>query len=104
MRQIQIIPIDEFHLYGALVAKEIELAKKKKGTLHRKGAKERNRAKWTHASYPGWIKIARGMGEVVMIKLSSKKAGTEWQLLQSLLGFLDRHFADKIKTIIIHYA
>ena len=104
MRQIQIVPNDGFHLYGALVAKEIELAKKKKGTLHRKGAKEANRAKWTHASYPGWIKLARGMGQVVMIKIYSKKAGTEWQLLQSLLGFLDRHFAAEIKTINIHYS
>ncbi len=103
MRQVQIVPNGGFRLYGALVAKEIELAKKKRGTFHRSAAKERNRAKWTHASYPGWIKIARGMGEIVMIEVYSKKIGTEWQLLQAMLGFLDRHFSGKIRTVHIHY-
>jgi hypothetical protein len=104
VRQVQIIPNDGFHLYGALVAKEVELAKKNRGTFRRSAAKERNRAKWSHASYPGWIKIAHGMGEVVMIEVHSKKAGADWQLLQAILGFLDRHFADKIRAMHIHYA
>lgn len=104
MRQVQIVPKDGFRLYGALVAKEIELAKKHRGTFHRAGAKEHNRTKWTHASLPGWINIARGMGEVVMLEIHSKKEGTEWQLLRAILGFLDRHFSGEVQTILIHYA
>src|SRR5438876_11712149 len=99
MRQVQIIPNNGFRLYGALVAKEVELAKKNRGTFHRSAAKQQNRAKWTHASYPGWIKIARGMGEVVMIEIHSKKDGTEWQLLQAILGFPDRYFSREMRTI-----
>lgn len=104
MRQVQIIPNNGFRLYGALVAKEVDLAKRKRGTFHRSAAKEKNRTKWSHSNYPGWIRIARGMGEVVMIEVHSKKEGAEWQLLQAILGFVDRHFSDKIRTIVIHYA
>jgi hypothetical protein len=103
MRQVQIIPKGGFRLYGAIVAKEVELAKKNRGTFHRSAAKQKNRAKWSHSNYPGWIRIARGMGEVVMIEVHSKKEGAEWQLLQAILGFLDRHFSDKVRTIHIHY-
>jgi len=104
MRRVQIIPEDDFRLYGAMIAKEVELAKRKRGTFHRSGARAKNKAKWTHSSYAGWIKIARGMGEVVLIEVHSKKGGTEWQLLHAILGFLDRHFSDKISTVQIHYS
>src|ERR1700730_7793412 len=104
MRQVQIVPNNEFRLYGAMVAKEIELAHKNRGTFRRSAAKEHNRAKWSHSSYPGWINIARGMGEVVIVEVHSKKDGAEWQLLQAILGFVDRHFSEKIRTILIHYA
>jgi hypothetical protein len=39
-----------------------------------------------------------------MIEVHSKKDGADWQLLSAILGFLDRHFADKISTMHIHYA
>jgi hypothetical protein len=104
MRQVQVVPDSGFRLYGAIVAKEVELARKNRGTFHRSAAKEKNKAKWSHSNYPGWIRIARGMGEVVLIEIRSKKAGSEWQLMQAILGFLDRHFAEEIRTILIHYA
>jgi hypothetical protein len=103
MRQIQIIPVDGFRLYGALVAKEIELAKRNRGTFRRSAAREKNRARWTHANYPGWIRIERAMGEIVMIEVHSK-GGEEWQLLQAVLGFVDRHFSEKVRSLHIHYA
>ena len=103
MRQIQVVPNSGFRLYGAIVAKEVELAKKNRGTFHRSAAKEKDRAKWSHSSYPGWIRIARCMGEVVLIEVRSKKAGVEWQLMQAILGFLDRHFSAEIRAILIHY-
>lgn len=103
MRQVQVVPNGGFRLYGAIVAKEVELAKKNRGTFHRSAAKEKDKAKWSHSNYPGWIRIARGMGEVVLIEVRSKKPGVEWQLMQAILGFLDRHFSDNIGTILIHY-
>ena len=103
MRQVQIIPKGGFRLYGAMVAKEIELAKKNRGTFHRSAAKQRNRAKWSHSNYPGWINTGRGLGEVVLIEVHSKKEGAEWQLLQAILGFLDRHFSDSIRAMNINY-
>src|SRR5271157_4516712 len=102
MRQIQIIPEKRFRLYGAIVAKEVELHRMNRGTFRRSGAKQKNKAKWSHSSYPGWIWIARGMGEVVIVEVHSK-AGAEWQLLQAILGFLDRHFAKRIRSLSIHY-
>jgi hypothetical protein len=103
MRQVQIIPENGFRLYGAMVAKEVELAHKRKGTFRRSAPKEKDKAKWRHSSYSGWIRIARGMGEVVMIEVQSKKEGSEWQLLHAILGFIDRHFASSVRSIHIQY-
>lgn len=66
----------------------------RKGTFRPSGPKQKNAANWRHSSYPGWIRFARGMGEVVMIEVHSKKEGSEWQLLQAILGFVDPHFAE----------
>jgi hypothetical protein len=103
MRLIQIVPKDYFNLYGALVAKEIELRRRKQGTLRRAGVKQKNYAKWNHKSYYGWLWLQRGMGEVVTVELKSKGGNDEWQLLHAFLGFVDRHFADNIQSIQIQY-
>jgi hypothetical protein len=86
-----------------MIAKEMELARNHRGTLHRSGRKERDRAKWAHERYPGWIKLARGLGDIVEIEVHSRAEDTEWQLLQSMLGFLDRHFAEQIHAVNIQY-
>jgi hypothetical protein len=99
VRQVEVIPEDEFRLYGAIVAKEVELRRKNKGTFRRSGRKEKDRAKWTHSSY----KLARRKGEVVEIKIRPKKGHPEWQLLHAILGFVDRHFGQKIRAINIQY-
>ena len=103
MRQVEVIPEDEFRLFGALVAKEVELRRKNKGTFRRSGRKEKDRAKWTHSNYPGWIKLARRKGEVVEIEIRPKKGHPEWQLLHAILGFVDRHFGQQIRAINIQY-
>jgi len=104
MRQVQVIPQAGFRLYGAIVAKEVELSRKSRGTFRRSGRKEKNRTKWKHANFRGWIQMRRGLGEVVQIEVNSKKTETEWQLFHAILGFLDRHFAEKIRAINIQYA
>jgi len=104
MRRIQVVPADGANSYGSIIAKEIELAKKNKGTLHRSGPKLKDRARWNHSSYPGWVNLAKSIGGVVCLEVRSNVADAEWQLLQAVLGFLDRHFSDKIRAINIQYA
>jgi hypothetical protein len=104
MRVIQIIPRQNSRLYALMIQKEIELAKRNKGTFHRSGPKQKDVAKWSHATYDGWVWLERGLGEVVLAELGTRSSnGDEWQLLHAFLGFLDRHFADKIAAINIQY-
>ncbi len=105
MRQLMVIPIGEFGLFRALVKKESELRRRKLGTWRRSGTRESNRARWKHSRYPGWVKLARGMGEVVQIEVRCPRGmeESEWQLLDSILGFLDRHFAENISSVHIYY-
>ena len=103
MRRLQIVPKPGFRLYGALVAKEVELSRKNRGTLRRSGRKLKERARWEHKKYPGWLKLTRGAAEVVDIEVRSTGKGEDWQLLRSILGFIDRHFGNKVRVINIQY-
>jgi hypothetical protein len=104
MRLIQIIPRKQCRLYGLMVQKEIDLAKSNKGTFRRSASKEKNIAKWAHKSYNGWIWLERGLGEVVSARLDTRSSHEdEWQLFHAFLGFVDRHFGDKIAAINIQY-
>jgi hypothetical protein len=104
MRLIQIIPKRSYRLYGAIVKKEVELSEKGKGTFFRSSAKKKDVTKWSHKSYNGWIWIQRGLSEVVVAELQTLSSSQdEWQLFHAFMGFLDRHFADKIQGINIQY-
>ncbi len=100
MTQLHVIPIDGFNLYAALTKKETELRRRDIGTWRRSGRRVKDRTKWTHTRYPGYVKIARGMGELVQLEV---QADVEWQLVDSILGFLDRHFGEDIQSIHIFY-
>jgi hypothetical protein len=104
MRLIQIIPKRRYRLYGALVKKEVELYRNGRGTFFRSSAKQKDVTKWSHKSYKGWLWIKRGLGEVVVAELQTLSSSQdEWQLFHAFMGFLDRHFADKIQVINIQY-
>jgi hypothetical protein len=104
MRLIQIVPKEHFRLYGAIVAKEVELRRKNQGTFRRSASKQKNYAKWNHKSFYGWLWLHRGLGEVVTVELNSRTGeNDEWQLLHAFLGFVDRHFAAKVQSIHIQY-
>ena len=104
MRRIQIVPKPGNNLYGEMIAKEISLAQKKQGTLHRSGLKKKAKAKWAHKTFKGWINLQRGLGNLVLAEIiSTAKNNSEWQLLQSFLGFVDRHFSDKVQAVSIQY-
>ena len=104
MIRVTITPRAAADVYGLLVKKEIDLRRKNTGTLHRSGAKKRGEDKWKHSSYPGWIRFRQGLGGVATAAIQSKSPNEEWQLLTSLIGFLDRHFRSDIANITISYA
>jgi hypothetical protein len=101
---MQIVPIEGFRLFGAMVKKEIQLYRKNQGTFFRSAAKEKNKAKWSHKKFNGWIKLQRSEGEVVVAVFLTKSQGEDdWQLFHAFLGWVDRHFGDKVTAINIQY-
>jgi hypothetical protein len=53
--------------------------------------------------YDGWIWLEKCRAGVVLVEIFSRAAGGESQLMNSLVGFLDRHFRDELATVSIHY-
>jgi hypothetical protein len=87
-----------------MVKKELDLSRSNRGTFFRSARKERDRAKWSHKSYKGWINLERSNGEVVVAEIRSQsQTDDEWQLCHAFIGWLDRHFSDKIQAINIQY-
>ena len=101
MKIIQIVPREGLALYAALVKKEAEIRKKGLGTFYRAAARKRNSSKWRHRTYRGWMKLERGLSEVVLAEIHAPAPDQEWQMLSAFLGFIDRHFGDRILTITI---
>lgn len=67
-------------------------------TFFRAGA-----GKWKHVNYTGVIKFAPAPGGILVVELRTKRQDHEWQLLQSFIGYLDRHLGDFIESISIAY-
>ena len=103
MIRLTAMPRSRGNLYGLLIAKEIELRRKGRGTLHRSGPKRRGREKWTHTTYPGWITLQREVDGALAATVHSKAADSEWKLLTSVIGFLDRHFREDLSSVTISY-
>ena len=59
--------------------------------------------RWVHVKYPGWINWDEGMGGILLAEIHTKIEGTEWQLLQAFVGYLDRHLGDNIDSITVTY-
>ncbi len=104
MIRLTVTPRSRANLFGLLVGKELELRRKGRGTLHRSGPRKRGREKWTHSSYPGWVTLERRDDGMLAATVHSRATDSDWQLLRSLIGFLDRHFRDKIASVTISYA
>jgi hypothetical protein len=91
-------------LFGALVKKEVDLYRKKQGTFFRSGPKVKDRARWSHKNYNGWVSLQRSTGEVVVVEIGARqKDAAPWQLLHTLVGFVVRHFGSKIMAIQIQF-
>jgi hypothetical protein len=103
MITVTVTPQNRENLYGLLIKKEVSLRRSNKGTLHRAASKKKNQAKWVHREYKGWINLQKCLGGVTVAIVQSKSRGSEWQLLSSFVGFLDRHFRDSIASINLSY-
>lgn len=92
------------NLYGQLVKKEVELARANKGTLFRSGKKQKGYEKWAHVKYPGWVWFQKCMGDVVIALVNSKAHQGEYDLAQSFIAFVDRHFREDLVDISMNYS
>jgi hypothetical protein len=61
------------------------------------------RGRWRHTKYPGWITWESTKGGILVAEVKSRKRDSEWQLLQSFVGYLDRHLGEYIDSITIRY-
>jgi len=101
---VTVTPRGEPSLYSLLQKKEISLRRDDKGTLHRTGKRRAGEEKWTHARYRGTIRFQKCLGGVVTATIQSDTETDEWQLLQSFVGFLYRHFREEISNITLSFA
>jgi len=100
---VTVTPRDEPNLFGSLRTKETALRREEKGTLHRAGKRKSGEEKWTHARYKGSIRFQKCLGGVVAAMIESNSETDEWQLLQSFVGFLYRHFRAEISSVSLSF-
>jgi len=103
MKTLEIVPRARTRLYGAMIKKQAEISKRGRGTFSRAGARKRGAARWTHVRYKGSINLEPGTAEAVKVAIKSPERGDEARLLSSFLGWLDRHFGDRLVSVNIQY-
>ena len=59
--------------------------------------------RWAHKTYLGWITWDEAPGRLLVAEVRTKRNENEWQLLQSFIGYLDRHLGEYIESITITY-
>jgi hypothetical protein len=59
--------------------------------------------RWYHKKYAGWISWDEAQGGVLVAEVRTINHDAEWQLLQSFIGYLDRHLSKHIESISITY-
>jgi hypothetical protein len=103
MKVIQIMPRKQIRLYDDLLDREEAIRARGRGTFFRSGRKKRSGVTWKHKAYRGWVKLERGLSETVTAKIRAQPPEREWQMLSAFLGFVDRHFGEKISAITVSY-
>jgi hypothetical protein len=104
MKVIQIVPRQGLAVYAALLKREADIRKKGLGTFSRTPTKKRYSSKWRHKAYRGWMSLERGLAEVGLAEIHAPAPAQEWQMLSAFLGFVDRHFSNRILATTIHLA
>src|SRR3989442_11696926 len=99
MKLVQIVPKMDSTKSLKVLLKEKERALRGTSTaFHRQ-----REGRWVHVKHPGWINWDEGIGGVLVAEIGTKVEGAEWQLLQSFIGYLDRHFSKHIESVSIIY-
>jgi hypothetical protein len=96
MKMLQIVSGDGARLYSAMIKKQAEIRRGGRGTFSRAGAR------WTHVRYRGSINM-KPTGDGLSARIKSPDDGDEARLLSSFLGWLDRHFGERLSSINIQY-
>jgi hypothetical protein len=104
MKLLEVVPRDGTRLYGAMIRKQAEIRRNGRGTFSRARARKRNGARWTHVRYKGSISFEPSRSEAVEVAIRSPDRGDEARLLSSFLGWLDRHFGERLSSIKIQYS
>jgi hypothetical protein len=102
MKHLQIVPRDGTGLYGAVIKKQAEIRKSGRGTFMRASTGKRA-ARWTHVRYKGSLRLQPGPQSAVEVEIKSPERGDEARLLSSFLGWMDRHFGDRLSSVNIQY-
>ncbi|MPZ56917.1 MAG: hypothetical protein GEU91_10575 [Rhizobiales bacterium] len=103
MKHLQIVPRDGQRLYGAMISKEAEIRRNGRGTFSRVGRKQRNKTRWKHAKYAGRVELESASSDLISVEIKSPDKGDESRLLSAFLGWLDRHFGDRVGSVNIQY-
>lgn len=59
--------------------------------------------RWKHVKYPGWIHWSDAPGNSLVAEVHTHAKDHEWQMLQAVVGYLDRHLGPQIESISVHY-
>ena len=103
MKMLDIMPRRGAGLYGAMVKKQADIHKNGRGTFLRGRARSRGAAHWTHLRYKGSLDLRPAAADAVAVRIKSSDHGDEARLLSSFLGWLDRHFGERISSVTIRY-
>ena len=102
MKLLQIVPRDGRRFFDAIVQKQADIRKNGRGTFSRTGPKRRNAARWVHAKFKGSVDLKR-VSDLVTAKVKSRVKADESKLVTAFLGWVDRHFGDKLASVTIQY-
>ena len=99
MKLVQIIPASRTPLFSAMLKKEADIRKERAGAFSQVGAKTATKATWKHVRFKGRIALRRDRSETVTARVSKG----DWQLLTAFIGWVDRHFGERVKSVTIDY-
>jgi hypothetical protein len=102
MKRLQIVPRDGSGFFGAVIKKQADIRKLGRGTFMRASGGKRA-ARWTHLRYKGSLRLKPGADNAVEVEIKSPERGDEARLLSSFLGWMDRHFGDRLASVNIEY-
>jgi hypothetical protein len=99
MKILQVVPRPDTPLKLKSLLKKQEI--KLRGTATTFYRQKEGR--WKHVKYSGWINWDEAPGGILVAEIQSKVEGTDWQLLQAFVGYLQRHLGNHIESITIYF-